>query len=100
GVKVHLAAGFTDLRRGLDGLAVMVEQLLEHDPFSGHMYKPNAVDPRLADLLSRKPVRVVMVALANKTARVIWVIMTRGGTYRAPVSAATALFAASAASRA
>jgi transposase len=60
-------------------------------------YKPNAVDPRLADLLSRKPVRVVTVALANKTARVIWVIMTRGGTYRAPVSAGTALIAASAA---
>ena len=38
GVKVHLAAGFTDLRRGLDGLAVMVEQLLEQDPFSGHMF--------------------------------------------------------------
>ena len=39
---------------------------------------------RLAHLLSRKPVRVVTVALANKTARVIWAIMTRGGTYRAP----------------
>jgi transposase len=47
-------------------------------------YKPNAVDPKFADLLSRKPVRVVTVALANKTARVIWAIMTRGGTYRAP----------------
>jgi transposase len=34
-------------------------------------YKPNSVDPRLADLLSRKSVRVVTVALANKTARVI-----------------------------
>ena len=34
-------------------------------------YKPDAVDPKLADLLSRKPVRVVTVALANKTARVI-----------------------------
>jgi transposase len=47
-------------------------------------YKPEALDPKLADLLSRKPVRVVTVALANKTARVIWAIMTRGGTYRAP----------------
>src|SRR4030081_16191 len=47
-------------------------------------YNPNAVDPKLADLLSRKPVRVVTVALANKTARVVWAIMTRGGTYRAP----------------
>jgi transposase len=47
-------------------------------------YKPDAVDPKLADLLSRKPVRVVTVALANKTARVVWAIMTRGGTYLAP----------------
>jgi transposase len=47
-------------------------------------YKPNAVDSRLVDLLSRKPVRVVTVALANKTARVVWAIMTRGGTYRGP----------------
>ena len=47
-------------------------------------YKPEAVDPWLADLLSRKPVRVVTVALANKAARVIWAIMARGGIYRAP----------------
>jgi transposase len=47
-------------------------------------YKPDAVDPWLAALLSRKPVRVVTVALANKAARVIWAIMARGGIYRAP----------------
>lgn len=45
-------------------------------------YKPEAVDPWLAGLLSRKPVRVVTVALANKAARVIWAIMARGGVYR------------------
>ena len=32
-------------------------------------YKPDAVDPWLADLLSRKPARLVTVALANKAAR-------------------------------
>jgi len=47
-------------------------------------YKPEAVDRWLAALLSRKPVRVVTVALANKAARVIWAIMARGGVYRAP----------------
>jgi len=41
-----------------------------------------AVDPRLADLLARKPTRVATVAMANKTARVIWAIMSRGETYR------------------
>ncbi len=45
---------------------------------------PTSVDPRLPALLQRKPVRVVTVAAANRTARVAWAIMTRGGTYRAP----------------
>lgn len=44
--------------------------------------KPETVDPRLLDLLARKPVRVAAIALANKTARIIWAIMTRGDTYR------------------
>jgi transposase len=45
-------------------------------------YSPGKIDPRLAGLLARKPVRVATVAMANKTARVIWAIMTRGETYR------------------
>lgn len=34
-------------------------------------------------LLARKPARVVMVAIANKIARVAWVLMARGEAYRA-----------------
>ena len=33
-------------------------------------------------LLDRKPARVVSVALANKTARIAWVVLTRGETYK------------------
>ena len=51
-------------------------------------YKTETVDPWLADLLSRKPARLVTVALANKAARVVWAIMVRGGVYRRPISAA------------
>ena len=50
--------------------------------------KPDAVDPRLAAMLQRKPARVVTVAAANRTARVAWAIMTHGGTYQAPLAAA------------
>ena len=46
-------------------------------------YAPDKIDPRLADLLARKPTRVATVAMANKTARVIWAIMARGETYLA-----------------
>ena len=43
---------------------------------------PGQIDPRLADLLARKPTRVATVAMANKTARIIWAIMVRGEIYR------------------
>ncbi|ACG77607.1 transposase, IS1111A/IS1328/IS1533 (plasmid) [Phenylobacterium zucineum HLK1] len=46
--------------------------------------RPDSVDPRIAAMLARKPARVVTVAAANRTARVAWSIMARGGVYRAP----------------
>ncbi|WP_149763192.1 IS110 family transposase [Neomesorhizobium albiziae] len=50
--------------------------------------KPDSVDPRLAAMLQRRPPRVVTVAAANRTARVAWAIMTKGGTYRTPIMVA------------
>lgn len=44
--------------------------------------KPEAVDPNLLALLARKPARLVTVALANKTARIVWAVMARGEVYR------------------
>jgi transposase len=43
--------------------------------------------PWTIDLLHRKPAKLVAVAMANKAARVAWVVMTREETYRAPQSA-------------
>lgn len=41
-----------------------------------------ARSPWLMGLLARRPANVAIVALANKMARVIWVIMARGEVYR------------------
>jgi transposase len=38
GTRVWLAAGATDMRRGFDGLARQVQQVLGQDPFSGHLF--------------------------------------------------------------
>ena len=38
--------------------------------------------PWLADMIARKPTKVAAVALANKTARIAWVVLRRGETYR------------------
>jgi transposase len=37
-VKVHLALGYTDMRKGMDGLAILVQDPLKKDPFSGHLF--------------------------------------------------------------
>jgi transposase len=37
-VRVWLAAGVTDMRKGFDGLAVLVQQHLGQDPFSGQLF--------------------------------------------------------------
>lgn len=38
GVRVWLAAGATDLRKGFDGLAGLVQTQLLEDPFSGQLF--------------------------------------------------------------
>jgi transposase len=38
GVRVWLATGHTDMRRGFPSLAVMVQEQLKQDPYSGHLF--------------------------------------------------------------
>lgn len=38
GTRVWLAAGVTDMRRGFDGLAAIVQDKLQEDPFGGHVF--------------------------------------------------------------
>jgi transposase len=38
GVLIWLVAGFTDLRKGLDGLTALVQSRLNENPFSGSLY--------------------------------------------------------------
>lgn len=47
-------------------------------------------NPWLVSLLARMPAKKAAVALANKMARIAWAILAKGGTYRAPVLAASA----------
>jgi transposase len=38
GVQVWLATGHTDMRKGFDGLAVLVQEVLKRDPHNGHLF--------------------------------------------------------------
>ena len=50
-----------------------------------HASKPGSrlASPWLTQLLARKPRKLAAVALANKTARIVWAMMARGEAYRA-----------------
>jgi transposase len=45
GVRVYLACGYTDIRKGMQGLAMLVQQVLAEDPF-------NACCMRIADAVA------------------------------------------------
>ena len=47
--------------------------------------------PWLVHLLARRTTKIAAVALANKTARMIWAIMTTGERYREPGPASAAV---------
>ena len=38
GTRVWLAAGFTDMRCGIDSLAAKVQTVLAEDPYAGHVF--------------------------------------------------------------
>jgi len=44
--------------------------------------KPEKFDPWFADILARKPSKLAAIAMANKTARMIWAVLTRNEPYK------------------
>jgi transposase len=38
GARVWLATGRTDMRKGMNGLALQVQEVLKRDPHSGHLF--------------------------------------------------------------
>ena len=38
GVRVWLATGYTDLRRGFPSLVLQVQEVLKQDPLGGHLF--------------------------------------------------------------
>jgi transposase len=38
GSRIWLATGHTDMRRGMNGLALQIQETLRRDPYSGHLF--------------------------------------------------------------
>jgi transposase len=59
------------------GATSVVRRARTSDIAAAHWIRP---------LLDRRPVRLVTVAMANKTARVVWAVLARGEAYRSPAA--------------
>ena len=55
GVRVWIAAGHTDMRRGMQGLALQVQEQLKRDPHGGDLYLFRGRRGDLAKILKASP---------------------------------------------
>ena len=72
GVRVWLAAGVTDMRKGFDGLAALVQQHLGQDPFSGQLFAFRGRRGDLVKVLSWDGQGLCLYAKRMEKGRFVW----------------------------
>jgi transposase len=72
GVRVWLAAGHTDMRKGFDGLAMLVQESLQHDPHGGQLFVFRGKRGDLIKLLWHDGQGMCLFAKRLERGRFIW----------------------------
>jgi transposase len=78
GVRVWLAAGVTDMRRGMNGLALQVQQGLHRDPHAGDLYVFRGKRGDLLKILWHDGLGMSLYAKRMERGRFIWPTPTDG----------------------
>ena len=81
GTRIWLAAGMTDMRRGFDGLASIVQEKLAADPFAGHIFVFRGRRGDLIKLLWRDGDGCCLFAKRLERGRFIWPQATEGSIH-------------------
>ena len=81
GTRIWLAAGITDMRRGFDGLAAIVQERLAADPFSGHVFIFRGRRGDLVKLLWLDGDGCCLFAKRLERGRFIWPQATEGSVH-------------------
>ena len=72
GARVWLAAGVTDMRKGFDGLAALVQQRLGQDPFNGQLFVFRGRRGDLVKVLSWDGQGLCLYAKRMEKGRFVW----------------------------
>lgn len=78
GTRVWLAAGVTDMRKGMDGLAALVQTALTENPFSGHIFVFRGRRGDLVKLLWFDDDGLCLFAKRLERGRFVWPQATQG----------------------
>jgi transposase len=72
GVRVWLAVGHTDMRRGMNSLAIQVQQILKRDPHAGDLYVFRGKRGQLIKILWHDGIGMSLYAKRLERGRFIW----------------------------
>jgi transposase len=78
GVRVWIAAGHTDMRRGMQSLALQVQEALERDPHAGDLYVFRGRGGSLIKILWHDGIGMSLYAKRLERGRFIWPSVTAG----------------------
>jgi len=72
GVRVWVATGHTDMRRGMRGLALQVQEALKRDPHAGDLYVFRGRNGSLIKILWHDGVGMSLYAKRLERGRFVW----------------------------
>ncbi len=78
GVRVWLSVGRTDMRRGMNGLALQVQETLGRDPFAGDLFVFRGARGDLIKILWHDGLGLSLYAKRLERGRFIWPATARG----------------------
>jgi transposase len=80
GVRVYLACGATDMRKGMIGLAMLVQQVLADDPFGGALFAFRGRNAGLIKVLWHDGIGLCLLTKRLERGQFIWPSTTTTGS--------------------
>jgi len=84
GMRVYLAMGPTDMRKGFDGLSMLVQDTLKLDPFSGHLFIFRGKRGDLLKILYWDSQGFCLFAKRLEQGRFVWPVTREGAVTLTP----------------
>ncbi len=78
GVRVWLATGKTDMRRGMNGLSLQVQETLGRDPFAGDLFVLRGRRGNMIKILWHDSLGLSLYAKRLERGRFVWPSATSG----------------------